>query len=57
MIRAVGAAAEQHRDFGARVADVIVNMSELVVRGLVPLRVRLDTHQAAHVVGEIHVPG
>ena len=44
------------RDLGSRIAKIIENVPQLMVSRLEPVGIRLDTHQASHVVGEIDVP-
>jgi hypothetical protein len=54
---AVGAASQDVGDLGSRVADVVINMPELVVGGGEPAAVGLDGHEAADVILEVDVPG
>src|SRR5262249_29653199 len=57
MERAIGPGAEQVRHAGRRIADIIINMTELMVRRGKPTAVGLDRHQAPDVVTQVDVPG
>ena len=49
-------AAQHQRNRRLRITKIVIHMSEFVVGGLVPLGVRLNAHQRAHIVVEVEVP-